>query len=421
MQSPEEQRNWISSASLQAAGMVMAIVAALVLVGAQTAQAQTFTVIHTFTGGIDGAAPEAGLTLDGAGNLYGTASAGGTGLSGAVYKLSHRGTGWTFNPLYNFAGGNDGATPIARVIFGPNGTLYGTTSDQGMGQGVVGTVFNLGPPPTVCKTALCPWDEKVLHRFTGSGSDGFIPGYGDLLFDRAGNIYGTTIQGGTNGKGTVFELTPSGQNWTESILFNMAASSGIYPYNGVIFDQAGNLYGTTYEGGIMSTYGSIYELTPSGSGWTQSTLHTLQEASDGAYPYGGVIFDQAGNLYGTTSYDGPDGAGTVFELSPSNGGWMLNVIHSFAGSEGPYGGVTMDAAGNLYGTTFAGGAHLFGSVYKLTPSGSGWTFTDLYDFTGGNDGGYPYGTVAIDANGNLYGTASHNGALGYGTIWEIMP
>jgi uncharacterized repeat protein (TIGR03803 family) len=134
-----------------------------------------------------------------------------------------------------------------------------------------------------------------------------------------------------------------------------------------------------------------------------------------------VIFDQAGNLYGTTSYDGPDGAGTVFELSPSDGGWTLNVLHSFAGSEGPYGGVTMDAAGNLYGTTFAGGAHLSGSVYKLTPSGSGWTFTDLYDFTGGNDGGYPYGTVAIDANGNLYGTASHNGALGYGTIWEIMP
>jgi len=133
-----------------------------------------------------------------------------------------------------------------------------------------------------------------------------------------------------------------------------------------------------------------------------------------------VIFDQAGNLYGTTSYNGPDGAGTVFEMSPSNGGWMYNVIHSFAGSEGPYGGITMDAAGNLYGTTFAGGALLFGSVYKLTPSGGGWTFSDLYDFTGGNDGGYPVGTVAIAANGNLYGTTSRNGALGYGTIWEIM-
>ena len=421
MQSPGKHRNWISSIGSSAAAIAMVIASALTIVGAKTAQAQTFTLIHTFTGGMDGAAPEAGLTLDKAGNLYGTAAAGGTSGAGAVYKLTRRGTGFTLNPLYNFGGANDGASPIARVVFGPNGTLYGTTSDNGMGQGVVGTVFNLGPPATVCKAALCPWNEKVLHRFTGSGSDGFIPGYGDLLFDKSGNIYGTTIQGGTNGKGIVFELTPSGGSWTESILFNMAASSGIYPYNGVIFDQAGNLYGTTYEGGIMSTYGSIYELTPSGSGWTQSTLHTLQEASDGAYPYGGVIFDQAGNLYGTTSYDGPDGAGTVFELSPSDGGWTLNVLHSFAGSEGPYGGVTMDAAGNLYGTTFAGGAHLFGSVYKLTPSGSGWTFTDLYDFTGGNDGGYPYGTVAIDANGNLYGTASHNGALGYGTIWEIMP
>ncbi len=421
MQNFGEHRERISSVNLRAAAIAMAIVAALTLTGAYMAQAQTFSVIHTFTGGMDGAAPEAGLTLDAAGNLYGTASAGGNGFSGAVYKLTHRGTGWTFSPLYNFAGGDDGATPIARVIFGPNGTLYGTTSDQGMGEGVVGTVFNLGPPATVCKAVMCPWNEKVLYRFTGSGSDGFIPGYGDLLFDHSGNIYGTTINGGTNSKGTVFELTPSGGGWTESILFNMAASSGIYPYNGVIFDQAGNLYGTSYEGGIMSSFGSIYKLTVSGSEWTQSTLYSLQEATDGSYPYAGVIFDQAGNLYGTTSFNGPDGAGTVFEMSPSNGGWMYNVLYSFAGSEGPYGGVTMDAAGNLYGTTFAGGANQHGSVYKLTRSGGGWTFTDLYDFTGGNDGQGPYGTVTIDANGNLYGTTSHNGALGYGTIWEIMP
>ena len=421
MQSRGKHRNWISSIILGAAAVAMVLASVLTIVGAQTAQAQTFTLIHTFTGGMDGAAPEAGLTLDKAGNLYGTASAGGTAGAGAVYKLTRKGGAFTLGPLYSFAGGNDGASPIARVVFGPNGTLYGTTSDQGMGQGVVGTVFNLGPPATVCKAVLCPWNEKVLHRFTGSGSDGFIPGYGDLLFDKSGNIYGTTIQGGANGKGVVFELTPSGGSWTESILFNMATSSGIYPYNGVIFDQAGNLYGTTYEGGIMSIYGSIFELTPSGSGWTQSTLHTFLEASEGSFPYSGVIFDQAGNLYGTTSFNGPDGAGTVFELSPSNGSWTLTVLHSFAGSEGPYGGITMDAAGNLYGTTFAGGAHLFGSVFKLTPSGGGWTYTDLYDFTGGNDGGYPFGTVAIDANGNLYGTASHNGSLGYGTIWEITP
>jgi len=419
MQSLGKHLNWISSVNRSAAAIAMAIVAALALGGAQTAPAQTFSLIHTFTGGMDGAAPEAGLTLDAGGNLYGTASAGGTAGAGAVYKLTRKGTGFTVNPLYSFAGGDDGIAPIARVVFGPNGTLYGTTSDQGEGGGAVGTVFNLGPPATVCKAVLCPWNEKVLHRFSGSGGDGFIPGYGDLLFDKSGNIYGTTIQGGTNGSGIVFELAAG--SWTETILYNMATSSGIYPYNGVIFDKAGNLYGTTYEGGIMSIYGSIYELTPSGSGWTQSTLHTFQEASDGSFPYSGVIFDQAGNLYGTTSYNGPDGAGTVFELSPSNGSWTLNVIHSFAGSEGPYGGVTMDAAGNLYGTTFAGGAHLFGSVYKLAPSGGGWTFTDLYDFTGGNDGGYPYGTVTIDANGNLYGTTSHNGALGYGTIWEIKP
>ena len=372
MSSLEKQQSRISRVSFWVVAVAMAILTALTMVGARPAEAQTFTVIHTFTGGLDGAAPAAGLTLDKAGDLYGTASAGGRGFSGSVYKLTPMGAGWAFIPLYNFAGGNDGAAPIARVVFGPNGTLFGTTSDQGEGQGVVGTVFNLVPPVTVaCKTLFCPWTEKVLHRFTGFGTDGFIPGYGDLVFDRSGSLYGTTIQGGTNGKGIVFELTPEGGNWTETILYNMTTSSGVYPYNGVIFDQSGNLYGTTYEYGIDTSYGSIYELMPSGSGWTQTTLYSLLNTTDGSYPYGGVIFDQAGNLYGTTSYNGPDGAGTVFELVPSNGSWTLTVLHSFAGAEGPYGGVTMDAAGNLYGTTFAGGAYQHGSVYKLTRSGGG--------------------------------------------------
>jgi uncharacterized repeat protein (TIGR03803 family) len=401
------------------AAVCLCLLALVVSLG-PVAHAQTFNVIYTFTGGVDGAAPAAGLTMDKGGNLYGTASAGGRGFSGTVYKLTPNGAGWAFNPLYNFAGGNDGAAPIARVVFGPNGTLYGTTSDQGEGQGVVGTVFNLIPPVTVaCRTIFCPWTEKVLHRFTGLGTDGFIPGYGDLVFDHAGNLYGTTIQGGTNGTGIVYELTAG--DWTETILYNMTTSSGIYPYNGVIFDQAGNLYGTTYEGGIDTIYGSIYELMPAGSGWTQTTLHSLIKTTDGALPYGGVIFDQAGNLYGTASYSGPDGAGTVFELVPTNGSWTFTVLHSFAGSEGPYGGLTMDAAGNLYGTTFAGGVNQHGSVYKLTRSGAEWTYTDLYDFTAGNDGSGPYGTVAVDAKGNLYGTASHDGVFGYGTVWEIMP
>src|SRR5271165_7522543 len=417
MSRSSQRRNWILRIDLLAA----AIVFALTVVVTQSVQAQTYSVLHTFTGGMDGATPEAGVTLDKAGNLYGTAANGGNTGAGAVFKIAHKGSGWTFSPLYNFAGGNDGATPTARVIFGPDGTLYGTTSDAGMEQGVFGTVFNLKPSPSACRTALCPWLETVLHRFTAN-NDGITPGYGDVVFDKAGNLYGTTMNGGTNDRGIVYELTPSGGSWTESILFNFGSGLGVYPYNGVIFDNAGNLYGTTYEDEDGPTvYGTVYQLTPSGSGWTENILHSFQEASDGAYPFGGVIFDQVGNLYGTTAYSGPAGAGTIFQLTPSNGTWTLTVLHSFAGSDGPFGGLTMDAAGNLYGTTYADGANLFGSVFRLTPSGDGWTYTDIYDYTGGNDGGYPFGTVAFDANGNLYGTASTFGKNGYGVVWEITP
>lgn len=418
MSSSSQRQNWILRISLPGAVIAFAFVAALTIVATPSAQAQTYSVLHTFTGGMDGEVPEAGLTLDRAGNLYGTASSGGHGY-GTVFKLAHKGSGWTFNPLYSFGGGTDGAYPVAGVIFGGNGTLYGTTSEQALG---LGTVFNLRPSASACRAALCPWEQTVLYHFQGGTGDGYNPGYGDLIFDAAGNLYGTTTNGGANHAGIVFELTPSGGGWTENVLYNFGAgTTGIYPYTGVIFDKAGNLYGTTYEGGLTS-YGTVYQLTPSGSNWTESTLHNFQEATDGALPFGGVIFDQAGNLYGTTVTEGPDGAGTVFKLTPSNGTWTLTVLHSFAGSDyGPWGGLTMDAAGNLYGMTYADGAHNFGSVFKLAPSGGGWTYTDLYDFTGGNDGGYPIGNVALDANGNLYGTASVGGAPGYGVVWEITP
>ena len=271
MQSLGKHLNWISSVNRSAAAIAMAIVAALALGGAQTAQAQTFSLIHTFTGGMDGAAPEAGLTLDAGGNLYGTASAGGTAGAGAVYKLTRKGTGFTLNPLYSFAGGNDGIAPIARVVFGPNGTLYGTTSDQGEGGGAVGTVFNLGPPATVCKAVLCPWNEKVLHRFSGSGGDGFIPGYGDLLFDKSGNIYGTTNADGAHNKGNVFKLSPSANGWIYTDLYDFTGGSdGRNPISSVVIDAQGKLYGTASRGGsgpCTNMYygngcGVVWEITP---------------------------------------------------------------------------------------------------------------------------------------------------------------
>jgi len=386
------------------------------LVGATFTQLSlSYKVLHTFTGGQDGSYPSAGLTLNGAGNLYGTAFNGG----GTVYQLKKK--GGTFNLLHNFAGG-DGNGPTARVVFGSNGTLYGTTHGGGLNYG---TTFNLRPFPSVCKTALCPWMETVLYSFAGS-PDGDGPGLGDLIFDQAGNIYGTTVNGGANDLGAVFEMSPSGSGWTESVLYSFSGSDGAHPENGVIFDNAGNLYGTTLDGGVGG-YGTVFELTPSGSGWTEKVLYSFQNGSDGSHPVAGLIFDQSGNLYGATSNGGTGGGGAVFELTPSGNSWTYSLVYSFIGGAncGPEASLVMDGAGNLYGTTVCDGVNKAGSVFKLTPSGPPWIYTSQHEFTGGSDGGNPISNVVFDANGNLYGTASEGGSgcapNGCGVVWEITP
>ena len=390
----------------------------LVFVAAQFAQAQTFNVLHSFNG-LDGEHPYAGVTLDRGGNLYGTTYGGGSG-AGTVYKLTHQSSGWTLNSLSTFAGG--GSAPYAGVIFGPNGTLYGTTSKTGV-HGGNGTVFNLSPSPTVCKTSLCPWTETLLYVFAGPPDDGYGPGLGDLTFDQAGNIYGTTYAGG-NSYGIVYELKPSGGAWTESVLHAFAYTDGAYPYSRVIFDNAGNLYGTTWGGGAQGA-GTVFELTYSaGSGWTDTVLYSFQTASDGGNPYAGLIFDSSGNLYGATSTGGSGGGGTVFKLTPSNNGtWTYSLVYSFTGAAdcGPQNSLVMDEAGNLYGTTYCHGANNIGNVFKLTPSGNSWTYTSLHDFTGGSDGEIPFCSVAFDTSGNLYGTTVSGGSQDVGTVWEITP
>ena len=406
------------------AAWALAIAFALTFILLQSAQAQTYQVIYNFSGGLDGAYPQAGLTERG-GTLYGTANQGGSFNRGTVFKLAHSGSGWIFSPLYSFTGRGDGSAPIAGVVFGHDGTIYGTTEFGGQNCGVgCGTVFHLRPPVSVCKSALCPWTETVLYQFSGS-SDGANPGYGDLTFDQAGNIYGTTVFGGVNAQGVVYELTPSGGGWTERAIhtFTGPRNDGANPYSSVVFDPAGNLYGTTFLGGAGG-YGTVFQLTPSGSGWTENILYSFQDSSDGGQPFGGVVLDNAGNLYAATSTGGSGNGGTVYELAHSGGGWTFGVLYSFTGlgdQPGPNGSLTMDAAGNLYGTTTKDGAQGAGTVFKLTPSGGGWTETDLYDFPGGSQGGVPYGSVLIDASGNLYGTASQGGTHGYGVIWEITP
>jgi len=354
------------------------------------------------------------LIADRAGNFYGTTYSGGLGV-GTVFKLSHRGSGWVLTPLYAFRN-HDGADPQLGLIFGPDGTLYGTTSlggDTGFG-----VIYNLRPPPTACKSVSCPWTETVLYNFQGMNDS--IDPTGALTFDQSGNLYGTAFGSDFSDKrppsyssGSVWELVHSGGTWTLNVLFDFTSGNGVNPSGGVIFDQAGNLYGTTYNGGDGGT-GTVFELTPSQSGWTDQTLHIFGSMGDA--PMAGLTADHAGNLYGATYV-----TGYAFELMPSGGGWNFNTISELTGDIGPSSNLTIDSQGNLYGANLESGPARQGNIFKLSQSGGVWTYTNLYTFTGGSDGGIPVGGVTLDANGNIYGTAAGGGAYGYGTVWELTP
>jgi uncharacterized repeat protein (TIGR03803 family) len=424
------------------AGVRVAVSLAICLSLMPMAQAQTFRVIHTFTGGADGANPQAGLTLDRAGNLYGTASNGGAGV-GTVYRLKRSGSGWIFGVVHAFTDVPDGAYPVGGVIFGPDGALYGTTFSGGAycnDYEGCGTVYRSTPPATFCRSVSCPWTESVVYPFQG-GADGAFP-LGDLTFDQQGDIYGTTNQGGalsgqcvdrlrtTVGCGTVYQLSISGNSWTHNVVYTFQGprdsyADGVGPGSGVIFDGAGNLYGTTWMGGLGGYYGSgvVYELSFSGGSWSESLLHSFTGGNDGGNPYAGLIFDQAGNLYGATAHGGINGGGTAFQLTDLGGGWNLMGLYNFAGGYGSAASLTMDQAGNLYGTTAQDGAYGYGNVFELSLSNGIWSYQDLYDFTGGSDGGNSGSNVILDADGNLYGTASCGGDGscwgGHGVVWEI--
>lgn len=395
---------------------------------------QTFNVVHAFNGGQDGEYSTAGLTVDAEGNLYGTTGGDGVRTFGTVFKLTHNNSGWTVHTLYNFQGGHDGAVPYAGVAVGPDGNLYGTTTAGGLNGhtcfGGCGTVFRLSPPAANCADTGCGWTETLLYRFRG-GDDGSVP-KGKLIFDRTGDLYGTTYNGGSSlgclppyGCGTVYKLALSHGGWTESILYTFSgAGDGANPSAGLISDAAGDLYGTTVYGGAH-TWGTVFQLAPARSGWAKRTLYSFQIGADGVSPIGGLIFDRAGNLYGTALENGAGGGGTVFRLTPSSGAWASTTLFSFAGLQGPRASLVMDPAGNLYGTTTVDGTYQHGSVFKLTPGKGGWIYSSLHDFTGGSDGADPYSSVVFDANGKLYGTTTQRGSGcgpdGCGVVFEITP
>jgi uncharacterized repeat protein (TIGR03803 family) len=389
-----------------------------------TLHAQTYSVIYNFTGGQDGASPSAGLNIDNAGDLYGTAFSGGNGF-GTVFSLAKDNGSWLFRPIYVFGGGSDGAGPTARVVTGPDGAIYGSTSAGGGGSCVdssgfrgCGTVYRITPPPRAPSSVVYNWSSNTIHSF--SGNDGASP-QGDLTFDSSGNIYGTTIGGGDESVGVIYSLTQSNGGWSQNLLYQVQGNGdGEFPWGGVVFDASGNLYGVFADNGPYG-YGAIYKLSPSGAGWTESTVHGFTfHGSDGAGPQGGFVFDSSGNMYGTTVHDST-GGGTIFELAPDGGGLSYGVIYGLTGGIdlGPYDKLLMDSSGNLYGTTFGDGQYGYGSVFKLTRTNGGWSYTSLHDFTGGEDGGNPICKLVVDASGNLYGTASGGGEYGQGVVFEV--
>ncbi len=390
---PRISRMGLAAAS---AALVLAVLLVFGVMTTPSAQAQTFTDLYNFTGPTDGGYPYAGVVRDAAGNLYGTTYYGGTSGYGTVFQVDKKGTETV---LHNFTNGTDGGYPIAGLIRDEAGNLYGTTSSGGAHN--LGTVFKVNRKGT----------ETVLHSFAGGSTDGCDP-YQGVIQDKAGNFYGTTYACGASGGGTVFKLSKQG---TLTLLHNFAGgpSDGTAPlYGSLLMDKTGNLYGVTEVGGTAGQ-GVLYKVNTKG---TVRVLHNFVNApTDGCYPLGSVTMDKMNNIYGTTKSCGTSGAGVVWKVNKKG---AESVLYSFTGGAdgaSPFAGVILDAKGNVYGDTEAGGASGLGAVYELSKKG---TETVLHSFAE-SDGGTPYGGVIMDAKGTLYGTTETGGSGNYGVVWQI--
>jgi uncharacterized repeat protein (TIGR03803 family) len=412
----------------KAAFATVALASVLAAVGTISAQAQTLSVLYSFTNTDgDGSQPLAGLLRDTKGKLYGTTEGGGINGNGTVFKVDSSGNETV---LYSFMGpttggpGADGSNVEAGLVVDKAGNLFGTTGNGGVSG--LGTVFKLDSLG----------NETVLYRFTGpatggQGADGAFP-VAALVMDKAGNLYGTTANGGVSGFGTVFKLDTFGN---ETVLHSFAGpdtggpgSDGAIPRSRLVIDNKGNLYGTTLYGG-PSGYGTVFKVDSSGN---ETLLHSFTNSGgDGAVPFEGLLMDKVGNLYGTTTRGGSFDLGTVFKLDRSGN---ETVLYRFSGPQtggpnadgaSPFAGLLMDTKGNLYGTTNYGGASGFGIVFKLDISGKERV---LHSFTGpitggpGAEGAYPWWAgLVMDSKGKLYGTTFGGGVFGQGTVFTLVP
>jgi len=396
---------------------LLIVLAVLSLTPAAWAKPQ-FKVLASIPGGLYG-----GLTLGPNGNLYGTTSGGGDYGYGSIFEMTRNAKGeWSVITLHSFDG-SDGSSPDADLVFGATGSLYGTAPDGGTYDH--GTIFALDP-------SFGGWNFSVLYNFCRQYHcpDGGGP-FGGLIVNKAGVLYGTTVSGGAYG-GVVYGLSHDSDGWNERVLYNFGSGShdGSDPLDTLTVNKSGDLYGTTFYGGAYG-YGTVFRVThASGDSWKERLLYSFCPGGfpciDGMHPYAGVIFDNSGNLYGTTTQGGHNSCGethcgTVFKLTRSQGRWKETVLYEFPNPETgsvPTGGVVRDKAGNLYGATVAGGVGNCpggcGVAYKLAsrPHGN-WKYTVLHKFTGG-DGWQPLGGLIFDSEGDLYGTA-------YSRAFEIMP
>jgi uncharacterized repeat protein (TIGR03803 family) len=382
-------------------------------------QAGNQKVLYTFTGGVDGSQPyQAGVIFDPAGNLYGVTQYGGAYGQGTVFQLTPSTNGaWTETVLHSFTGGTDGLQPQGGLAIDGAGNLYGTTSWGGDPNAGCGTVFKLSPSDN-------GWTFNVLHAFT-NGQDGCSPQGGNLRVLAGGSIYGTTAGGGAGSQGTVFALYPA---WPFYWVWPLRGGNGEFPGGlGGYVPGAAN-YGTANFGGAHGV-GTVFELAGP-TGYSIETKHTFNTTNAaGSYPIGDLAGQDNGNggfMYGVTAAGGVGGYGTVYQLTESQSIydlWSISVLHSFSGLDGatPWAGVVLDAAGNLYGTTFSRGKGGAGTVFKLTLGAKNtWTHTVLYSFTGGIDGGEPTSGVVFDNAGNLYGTTNTGGAFKQGVVYEVV-
>jgi len=386
--------------------------------------AQTLTTLYSFDAK-DGAYSSAGLVQATDGDFYGTNSRGGAHGKGTVFKITPSGT---LRTLYNFcpqSGCQDGAFPFAALVQATNGDLYGTTAGGGV-HGNYGTVFKI----------TLSGKLTTLYSFCSQSgcTDGEMPYRSALVQATNGDLYGTTFEGGSDGNGTIFKITPGGTLTTIYTFCSQGAfpdcPDGTYPAAELVRTPNGDFYGTTSGGGNLyfgAPSGTVFKVTPAGTLTTIYSFCSQSHCADGAIPNAGLVQATDGNLYGTTSSEGAPGGGTVFQITPAG---ALTTLYNFCSQsectdgKAPEATLVQATGGNLYGTTYEEGANNFGTLFKITPSG---TLTTIYSFcsqSGCTDGKYPFAELMQATNGDIYGTTVYGGThnsngIGYGTIFSL--